>query len=172
MHNIHFIVTSAESPEDACSNVECAIEDWGNENNWRTIIGCISENDHVYISEKDSRFENSLNEFNTINKLNKELHDYISFDPTEILNTVQETITRYNNKEKIHPAQFYMAREAMNKMYQKAHHINSEGNISFNILEDEVYAWTFDEFGVTHIDVIGNNHEDVKKYIVVIDMHS
>jgi hypothetical protein len=43
MHNLHFVITTADSPEDACNNVETLISDFGNENNWRTVCGCVSE---------------------------------------------------------------------------------------------------------------------------------
>ena len=35
MHNLHYIVVQAETPEDAMSEAETMISDWGTENNWR-----------------------------------------------------------------------------------------------------------------------------------------
>ncbi len=47
MHNLHLVVVNAENAKDAMHNAEMAIFEWGNENNWRTMCGAVSENDEM-----------------------------------------------------------------------------------------------------------------------------
>jgi hypothetical protein len=43
MHNLHFLLINADSAEDAASEAESLILDWGDENNWRSVGGIASE---------------------------------------------------------------------------------------------------------------------------------
>ena len=43
MHNLHFILIKADSAEEAASEAENLILDWGNENNWRSVGGVAAE---------------------------------------------------------------------------------------------------------------------------------
>jgi len=56
MHNLSFVVTRAESPQDACDNVETLISDFGSEDNWHTICGCVSEKNKVFINDSSGRY--------------------------------------------------------------------------------------------------------------------
>ena len=58
MHNIHYARIYAGSPEDACGMAKSQIEDFGDENNWRRIIGCVDKAGNQYhTSDDDSRWE-------------------------------------------------------------------------------------------------------------------
>ena len=71
MHNLHFMIVQANDPKDACNIVETEIQDWGNDNNWRTIAGCVSEDDEVYNTPESSRFKPSEMGYDTIRKINE-----------------------------------------------------------------------------------------------------
>jgi len=43
MHNVHFILLSADSAQEAAESLTDEIASWGNENNWRSIGGIASE---------------------------------------------------------------------------------------------------------------------------------
>ena len=43
MHNLHYIIINAESAYDAAESALLEIQDWGNENNWRSVGGVASE---------------------------------------------------------------------------------------------------------------------------------
>lgn len=55
MHNLHILVTDATSPEEAYDKVESCIQDWGNENNWRTICGSVSRVGEIH-STNEGRY--------------------------------------------------------------------------------------------------------------------
>ena len=66
-HNLHLVVIKADSAEDACNSVENEIIDFGNDNNWRTICGSVSEDNEVFISEDNAGFMENME---TIEKIN------------------------------------------------------------------------------------------------------
>jgi hypothetical protein len=43
MHNLHYIIINADSASDAAESALLEIQDWGNENNWRSVGGVASE---------------------------------------------------------------------------------------------------------------------------------
>ncbi|MBX9726454.1 MAG: hypothetical protein K2X09_04240, partial [Rickettsiales bacterium] len=43
MHNLHLILVNADSAEDAASSAASETIEWGNDNNWRSIGGVVSE---------------------------------------------------------------------------------------------------------------------------------
>ena len=77
MHNLHYLVTRAENPEEACSQVESEIYEWGTENNWRTICGCISE-DNVIHSTGQGRWKPT--ETDTLEKINLQVTKWMNDD--------------------------------------------------------------------------------------------
>ena len=166
-HNLHFVVTKASSPKEACEDVQNYIEDWGNENNWRTIMGCVSENDEVYQFDKPGKY--TWDENGTIEKLNDLMKYYIEFDPNGGFDMVIDTINSYKKGENPGAPKWLICREFMDIMYQKSPHIK-DGKVNFNILEDSIYEYRYDEQGVTHTNL--NNDQDMKKYVVFVDMHS
>ena len=70
MHNLHYVVVKAETGEEACSEVESSIEDFGNENNWRNICGAVSQDNEVYKS-LDGRWKPEDDD--TIEKINESI---------------------------------------------------------------------------------------------------
>lgn len=76
MHNLHFVVTRAESPQDACDNVETFISDFGNDNNYRTICGCVSEKNKVFINDSSGRYSPRDTGYTTIAKINRAIKEW------------------------------------------------------------------------------------------------
>lgn len=166
-HNLHFIVTKAESPKDACRDVENYIEDWGNDNNWRTIMGCISEDDELFQYDESHKYD--WDNTGTIAKINELMKGYIEFDPTDGLNMVSELIDDYKNGNKPSGLKWLLCREFINILYHKAPYMK-EGGVEFNVLENEIWEYQYDEQGVTHTGL--NHDQNMKKYVVFVDMHS
>ena len=83
MHNLHLVRVYASDPQDACNTVENEIMEWGNENNWRTIGGCISEDGEIYIVDPSDTFGGSRYKpdndttIQSINEMINELMHYI-----------------------------------------------------------------------------------------------
>ena len=171
MHNLHFIVIKAASPQKACDTVESEIQDWGNENNWRNIIGCVSEDDILYNNPHDSSSHFSEEGIETIEKINKWLDQYVKADLSFNVEYIEKVLERYKNKDNtLAVFDFFNCKTLMNEIYKK-YSFNKEDAPEFNVLEHEIFSWELDEFGVTHLS-IDENIEGYKKYVVVIDMHS
>jgi hypothetical protein len=168
MHNLHLVTIVADSPEDACAEVESFIEDFGNENNWRTICGCVSENDEVHSTE-DGRWTPD-EETNTIDKLNKMVQGWLT--PNEYVRG-QDVVKEIEGGKKfdeldngqLHNLQAYV-KEKINIFG-----LNTE---NFNVLEDEYCSWEYDENGVTYCEWGRKRGRKEKgtKYVVLVDMHS
>ena len=167
-HNLHFIITKASSAEEACKDVESFIEDWGTDNNWRTIMGCISEDNEVYAHDESLKYK--WDEYATIEKLNELMKNYIHFDPTDGLNMVIEMINDYKAGNEPPSPRWLLCREVMDIMYQKTPHMKN-GKVNFNILEDSIYEYKYNEQGVSHTG-FNADEKDMKKYVVFVDMHS
>jgi hypothetical protein len=166
-HNLHFVVTKASSPKEACDDVRNYIEDWGNDNNWRTIMGCVSEDDEVYQDEKPDRYV--WDDTATIEGINNLMRSEIDFDPNQGFDIVLELINNYKNGKDPGAPKWFLAKQFMEIMYQKSPHLK-DGKVNFNILEDSIWDHKYDEQGVTHTGY--NSDQDMKKYVVFVDMHS
>jgi hypothetical protein len=153
MHNLHLVVTKADSPIAACKNAESYISDYGTENNWRTICGAIdAKTDEKYICDSSGRY--LPGEKDTVISLNNLIRNHIqgilkeSFDFSK--NQTHSYWYELINWAKAKKAVSYLGNPA-----------------EYNILEESFREWELDEFGVTHTDYEGKNI-----YIVFIDMHS
>lgn len=84
MHNLHLITIKADNPKDACNDVENEIVQWGNENNWRTITGCIDETGEIFINDNYGRF-NPKGTLADIEQMIINWSQYFPYDVTETL---------------------------------------------------------------------------------------
>ena len=161
MHNSHFIVIEAESFEEACENVESEIAEWGNENNGRAICGCIDENENTYRT-KEGRW--------SIPETLKQCIDRIKFAADDF---------DYGGSLPVVMAKFKIDENTMSStdwwMLQKYCEFKRDqldfNHKSFNLWEDEYQSWQLSDFGITNL-MHGEHVEGMKKYLVVIDMHS
>jgi hypothetical protein len=163
MHNLHLVVVKADCPEDACNHVENELMDWGNENNWRTICGCVSEHDEVYVND-DGRWSPADQEYNTIKKLNKLVKSWINDSgiycesAIEMLKT-EPDITKWPKHE------LWSLQQYAKYLYQVAD-IERE---NVDIFKTTLFNYDFDEMGVT--DMMEDDDGETR-YVVFVDMHS
>jgi len=162
MHSLHFAVIKADSGEEACNAVESYIMDWGNENNWRNICGCVSDKNEVYVHDDGGRWHPDNEEFNTIEKLNKIATNWIAPDPDEIVK-VNLLIQKLSKKGKLSRNEWYTI-----KMYAKSM-VDINNRKSIKILSDEFSPHEFDANGITNLYGEGDGDH---QYVVFIDMHS
>jgi hypothetical protein len=163
MHNLHLVVVKDETPEDACRQVESFIEDFGNENNWRCIGGCVSEDNEVYNHDSYSRWKPSDSAYNTIEKLNKQVSSWIK--PVDCYyKDVADKVNGGTKLEDLNSSELYRLTKYIEHQYQ----VKDLGKEGFNILEDEFYPYAYDECGVTQCDWM----DGAKTYVVFVDMHS
>lgn len=159
MHNLHFIVVKAETGEDACSEAESFLFDWGNENNWRTMCGAVSENNEIYNSG-DGRWAPD-EDSDTIEKINTRVQGWILEDGYG--RQAKEAFDAGKNVNDFTLSELWSLEHYAKKLHER----KSIGNKPFNVLEDFYYEYEYDECGVTHID-----GEEGKTWVVFCDMHS
>lgn len=167
MHNLHLFVIKSESPDEACSTVETLIEDFGNENNWRTICGCVSEHDEVYINDEDGRYP-PTDGMNTVASINEMVKGWIK-GGTIYGNIAEQKIAEGNTDFKSWTSsELWSLEQYASYLKNMKDALEGKDVEEFNVLEDSYYPYEFAECGVTQDD--GLNDGDIK-YIVFIDMH-
>jgi hypothetical protein len=161
MHNLHLVTINAETPQEACDSVESEIETFGNENNCRSICGCVSEDNEVYIANDDwGRYPPDKNM--TITDVEKMVNNWVSrfpYDITEIL------IKFHLNEESLTSMDWVMFRQYCGF---KSEQLDFQ-QTPFHIWTSEFRSWQLDECGLTNL-IDNDSHE--KKYVVFVDMHS
>jgi len=177
MHNLHLIRVKADSPKEACSAVEYFIEDFGSEDNWRSIGGCVSEKDEIYDHEEMySRWKPS----NTDDKGNKPYGSIRALNES-IIETIKSNRDSYYGKELVDEIDSGKVRLSdvtdTHKLYQLGNFIENQTAIAylgegfdvdtFNVLEHDYKENQYTEFGVTDCYEEGGD----KTYIVLVDMH-
>ena len=188
MHNLHLIMVNADSAQDAASNVEDAINDWGNENNWRRIGGIASEDGTDDIdNHDDARWDLSfLDEEEGVTKEGTYFSRAVAYirSMTEGPIRLRDMPTNYPDVDSAVAALCEMLRgfkvDADNnnkyKLFQVSRNFRHIHEFAINnnadkegLVPSEFYAWEFDEFGFTDLS---NEYEGKKVYIVFLDMHS
>jgi hypothetical protein len=164
MHNLHLVVLKAEDAQDACDTVESQIEDYGNENNWRTICGCVSEDNEVYIHDKSGRYPPEANE--TIESINAMVRKWVnsegSFSGAAIAKLKKEPdFTKWTDS---------LALWSLGKYVDELRYKAELNGEEFDVLQHSYANGVYDECGVTQLDVW--EEEDTKTYVVFVDMHS
>jgi hypothetical protein len=184
-HNLHLMVVKATSGQDACNIVENEIIDFGDDNNWRTVCGAISEKNEVHIEEENGWME----DMETVKKINAEIRRSISFSDNEgnhdsgrdLLNAL---IKGEKTTKDLGKYDWYNIKNFANDMSSRLEHDGRDLAKDFDILKGDDYKFGhYDEFGVTQF--MGGEEDDEpktkkgkkaktknKKWIVFIDMHS
>lgn len=172
MHNLHLVVVKADSPEDACIEAECQIEDYGNENNWRVICGCVSEDDERY-NTGEGRYP--VQDTDTIKSLNKLVEGWVSSpDPL----TVNVRNAKAAMRRAAYPKKFKkpVTWHDWHQIAKYAEHMSSSVNyridntIKINVLDNQFREWELVEEGITNL-CDSEETTGSKKYVVFVDMH-
>ncbi len=183
MHNLHLIVIDAENAEEAIKRVRGEIEDWGDENNYYSISGAVSEDNEVTVTN-DEGYSPVDTGLTTIQKINERVKGWmtVSEEKDELFGNgysqFMELVKQFKGIESIRPlanrdngSKWHYAQRFCEFMCQLSRVENID---DFNVLENEFFSWRLDENGVT--DIVGQygDDKDTKKkiYIVFIDMHS
>mgnify|MGYP001095739624 CR=1 FL=1 len=181
MHNLHLVRIKAESHNDACTAVLSYIEDWGNENNWRSIGGAICEDGTGKRFDDYTRWPVDVDDVKgQIEHLNKSCldavkgTDYTSGVFADMLKEVMNMTV-----EEILDAEvwgtFYTAGQFFRFVVNTAearHNHKDEYDIFTSIGFCE---YSYDDFGLTDLGNNGYNEDElknVKTYVVLVDMHS
>ena len=180
MHNLHLIRVTANSPEYACDYAESSLEEYGGENNYYAICGCISEDNEIYdmpqtngrytpsttieVNPNSVKFATDTN-VTPLEQLNKKVMGWMGIDP-DFSQKVKSNLEKHWKGEELLSSEWYGIEE----------YVKSNRNISytdtknFDVLSDSFCEFDYAECGVTGIS--DDAVEDEKIYIVFIDMHS
>jgi hypothetical protein len=161
-HNLHFVAVKADSPEDACNEVENQILDWGTENNWRTICGCVSEKDEIYINDNNGRWQPDAPDFNSIKKINERVTEWIK-TPSYYSTPAKEMLAKEPDLTKWPKHELWSLMDYTKYLYE----ICGIDKENVDVFEIEFYHYDFGENGVTNIGGDGET-----RYIVFVDMHT
>lgn len=169
MHNLHFIRVVAETGEDACSTAETFIEDWGNENNWRTICGAVSQDNEVFDNTDTyggGRYKPSDTGYTSIEKINEVVDNWTK--NTFYGQTAKELIENGKSITDFTTHELWSLKEYAKHLYAVKSFQGDDNDKKFDILVDEFRPFDFDECGVTNYD----GDDEGKIWIVFVDMHS
>lgn len=164
MHNLHLVRVKANSGQEACEGVESAIMDFGNENNWRTMCGAVSEDNEVY-DAGEGRYRPTENELTTIEKLNEVMNNWLG--DTFYGATAKLRFEKGETNLDEWDAHELWSLSKYAEHLSEAHRYKGK---SFNVLEDNFFSYKYDECGLTDLEwSVGDGD---KVWIVFVDMHS
>jgi hypothetical protein len=164
MHNLHFIKVHANSGEEACKLAEQSLLDFGNENNWRTMCGAVSQDNEVY-NDIDGRYIPISTDYTTIEGINQCVNEWIKgtfYGETARLK-YEKGETNILEWDAIELWSLSKWAEHLSEAYKFK-------DKSFNVLEDTFFGYKYDECGVSNNSWCCN--EGDKIWIVFCDMHS
>jgi hypothetical protein len=187
MHNLHFLLVSAESAKEAATEAESAISDWGDCNNWHNVGGIASEDgsDDMENLEGGNWGLSYLDEIGGIPKDGTYFNRAVAALHKEIANPV----TLPYGPSSTHPD----LRSACAELGSRLQALGAEENcamelstIGLNIQHlsnlllsrsdrergdgiPQLYPGRFDEFGLTDLC---EETEGSRRYLVFLDMHS
>lgn len=173
MHNLHFVVVNAETAKQACDTAESHIDGFGTEDNWKTICGCVSEENEVLDLQGmfgGGRWKPSETGYTTIAKINKIVKGWIKANTySELAEKKLANAKGKINLKRWNTSELYSLKALAEQISQQKYLGKSFSK--FNVLEDEFFSGSYDECGVTHCQD-DNDTEGYKKYVVFVDMHS
>ena len=169
MHNLHFVRTEAKGPKTAIIDVESAIENWGNENNWRRVFGCVNKRGKITIVDEESRWADITY------KQTKGILEKAYYTPYPM---EQEAFDRVLKGELPKDFEWYLI-EKYAKWQLKKYWTNVEKSSGkFDIWKHQFGDWDLSDVGLTDLgmsDAVSQwlkDGDDGKDYIVFVDMHS
>ncbi|MEI7668605.1 MAG: hypothetical protein WCJ33_00805 [Pseudomonadota bacterium] len=188
MHNLHYIMVKADSAEDAAHNIENAIDNWGDENNWRRIGGIASEDgtDDIEnyqearwalssLDEEDDVPKEGTYYSRTVAHIKQMITGSINlsnitgkyFDINQAVAAIIGKLKEFNEtSENCDRFLLFQMSENLKNLYElsTSRHAMKAG---FEI--SELHAWEFEEVGFTDMS---ERQEGSKHYIAFLDMHS
>jgi len=161
MHNLHLVTIRADTPKAACQEVENEITEWGNENNWRTICGCVSADNEIYLHDKEyGRFHPEAGmTIADIKKMVKSWALTFGYDIIPVL------LKFKIEEDSLQAHDWWQLKEYCRFRSEKEYFTASK----FNIWETEYRSWELDQNGLTNMI---EHREGKKKFVVFVDMHS
>ncbi|MBO3462113.1 hypothetical protein G7B40_031040 [Aetokthonos hydrillicola Thurmond2011] len=160
MHVLHFIVINAESPQQACNDVDCFLQkntdNFGYE--YFTVIGCVSEDEHYVHDENGIK---DISELNSISKLNDYCKQNFQMDKVFTEKAIQ-AMEKFRCGAEMTQDDWWNIRIFAGFMERTF----GKDLERFDILQDTFLEYDFQSDGVTALSMIG---EGVNKYVVFVE---
>jgi hypothetical protein len=160
-HVLHIAITTANNPKEACGRVENEIEDFGDENNWRTIEGCFCQDGTKYVTkDADHGF---IDKYASLDGLESDIKNWITIPDDVKKNALQslKQVVKYLSG-KCATVDLCEAKGFIDRLYA-----SRNCPPDFDMWNDEFNAGMYDDTGVTNLsDECGD-----KSYAVFINMH-
>lgn len=187
MHHIHYFVVQATDAQAAMDTAEAYLEDWGTENNWRTVVGAFNRRGRKFEPSKpeSNHFGMLKRSLSASNKMFQKMLDKISpewMDYAKTKATIQrlvdsdfspKTIRQMIAEKNEH--NLWGLREFFQQVYAVSNALTEvkEGE-AFNVFKHEFRSYKYDEIGVTHIDYNPDQPDDenYKAFCVLMDIHT
>ena len=165
MHNLHLVKVKADSGEQACKEVEILIMDFGNENNWRTICGAVSEDNEVF-NAGDGRYEPKDTDYQSIDKINEAVNQWIKSSWYGKIAEDKFAEGNFNLTEWDSHELWSLSKYA--EHLSEAHPFREN---PFDCMKDDCFfSYKYDECGFT--DLTHSTTDGDKIWFVFVDMHS
>jgi len=158
MTNLHFIRIKGKTPEDAEENALKEIEDWGDEDNWRQVIGSFNKGTRISHINEDDKSKFKLTAGNIKKMITNEMNIKLPSD--------KDILDAFHKSKNI-----YYIKEILDTLYANSFTATPS---NFDIWENNYRDYQFDKVGITnmlytYVPPIINN-KDI--YCVAIDIHS
>ena len=159
MHNLHYLIVSADTGKEACDDALRETWEWGDSNNWRCAGGAVCEDGEVYLTG-DARWE--PNSDDTVESIEQEIIKEAE-DNSVISDEAKEIARKIVDDELADTTDIYILRKSLEELSASAWF----GKARTFKEGMEYRSWELDEFGAT------NMYEgDGKLWVVYLDMHS
>jgi hypothetical protein len=186
MHNLHFILIKADSAAEAVSEAENLIADWGDENNWRSVVGVASEDGRDDIESHDGAW--GLSFLDAEEGVPKE-GTYFSRAVAYLHQAITAPVSLPSAPFSTHPelrsaiAELADMLRAFDPEHGNSNDLWAIGRSLKHLSElmdgrnavkhgeeiPQFYDWQFDQFGLTDMT---EESEGARRYLVFLDMHS
>ncbi len=185
MHNLHYIIIKADNAADAAESALLEIQDWGDENNWRSVGGVASEDGTDLIeNHQDARW--GLSSLRP-DDASPDDNSYFAWGLAEIWEKIEGNIELpYSPYSKSYDLQVttqgialelldsdtanadLLSRASENLKYL-AQIAKGRNNREVEHAIPEFYEWQFDHVGLTDFS---EQTDGTQLYLVMLDMHS
>jgi hypothetical protein len=154
MHNIHYLRIKTDTPNKAYAEAEDFLNNWGNENNYYYIAGCVDQNNKIHEYDSGSRFEPS-----NLTEIKEILSETIKSPAFQNLE-----IKFINDPESLGKFDYYMLSKQIEWRFETYDFKEKE----IDIFEDTLYSCSINEIGLTELYGTG---EGKNTYFLTVDMH-
>lgn len=181
MHNQHILIVNAENGEEAVDEALGRIENWGDDNNWRSAIGALSATGEVYLTpaaDRSCRFPAAaeaecLEMVRDIPRffanLNVPVLGALEQDAHDLMRVIVGVPARQPDTGEVLAARPAVAHAVIvNYLQQRLDALGNRGCTLWT--SPGLRSWQLDSDGLTVLDETAGTPE--QRWAVLIDMHS